>query len=98
MVEEGTRHELEGLRVTPAWNEEWGDRNVEAGLTFQPFNEELMTHMMNVAVMEHVIPDLVNCVGGGDAEIIQLFSEEVAQIVGHRINSDGSTESVTITE
>ena len=71
---------------------------MEAGLTFQPFNEELMTHTENAAVIEHVIPGFVKRVGGGDAEIIQLFSEEVAQIVGLRINFDGSTESVTIFE
>jgi TRAP-type C4-dicarboxylate transport system substrate-binding protein len=98
LLEEGARHELEAMRVTPAWNEVWVDRNVEAGLTFQPFNEELMTHMKDVAVMEHVIPGFVNRVGGGDADIIKLFNEEVAHIVGLRINSDGSTESVPITE
>ena len=54
--------------------------------------------MKDVAVMQHVIPGFVNRVGGGDAEIIQLFNEKVAHIVGLRINSDGSTESVPITE
>ena len=75
MLEEGARHELEAMRVTPAWNEVWVDRNVEAALTFQPFNEEPMTHMKNVAVMEQVIPGFVNRVGDGGAEIIQLFNE-----------------------
>ncbi len=98
LLEEGARHELEAMRVTPAWNEVWVVRNVDAGLTFQPFNEELMTHMKNVAVMEHVIPGFVNRVGGGDADIIQLFNEKAAHIVGLRINSDGSTEPVPITE
>ena len=98
LLEEGARHELEAMRVTPAWNEVWVDRNVAEGLVFQPFNEELMTHMKNVAVMEHVIPGFVNRVGGGDADIIKLFNEKVAHIVGLRINSDGSTEAVPITE
>ena len=97
-MEEGAGRELEAMRSTPAWNELWVDRNVEAGLTFEPFNEELMTHMKNVAVMEQVIPGFVNRVGGGDAEIIQLLNEEVGHIAGLRINSDGSTESVPITE
>ena len=94
----GARHELEAMRVTPAWNEVWVDRNVEAGLTFQPFNEELMTRMKNVAVMEQVIPGFINRMGGGDAEIIQPFNEKVAHLVGLRINQDGSTEPVPITE
>ena len=98
LLEEGARQELEAIRVTPAWNEVWIGRNVDAGLTYQQLNEEVMTHMKDVAVMQHVIPGFVNRVGGGDAEIIQLFNEKVAHIVGLRINSDGSTESVPITE
>ena len=98
LLEEGARHELEAIRVTPAWNEVWIGRNVDAGLTYQPFNEEVMTHMKDVAVMQHVIPGFVNRVGGGDADIIKLFNEKVAHIVGLRINSDGSTEAVPITE
>ena len=98
LLEEGAKHELEAMRVTPAWNEVWVDRNVEAGLTFQPFNEELMTRMKNVAVMEQVIPGFINRMGGGDAEIIQPFNEKVAHLVGLRINQDDSTEPVPITE
>jgi len=98
LLEEGARHELEAIRVTPAWNEVWIGRNVDAGLTYQPFNEEVMTHMKDVAVMQHVIPGFVNRVGGGDSDIIKLFNEKVAHIVGLRINSDGSTEAVPITE
>ena len=98
LLEEGARQELEAIRVTPAWNEVWIGRNVDAGLTYQEFNEELMTHMKDVAVMQHVIPGFVNRVGGGDAEIIGLFNEKVAHIVGLKINPDGSTEAVPISE
>ena len=34
LIEEGARHELEGLRVTPAWNEVWIPRNIEAGMIY----------------------------------------------------------------
>ena len=98
LLEEGARHELEAIRVTPAWNEVWIGRNVDAGLTYQPFNDEVMSHMKDVAVMQHVIPGFVNRVGGGDADIIHLFNEKVSHIVGLRINEDGSTEPVPITE
>ena len=98
LLEEGARHELEAIRVTPAWNEVWIGRNVDAGLTYQPFNEQVMSHMKDVAVMQHVIPGFVNRVGGGDADIIKLFNEKVSHIVGLRINEDGSTEAVPITE
>ena len=98
LIEEGARHELEAIRVTPAWNEVWIGRNVDAGLTYQEFNDEVMTHMKDVAVMQHVIPGFVNRVGGGDADIIKLFNERVSHIVGLRINPDGSTEAVPITE
>ena len=98
LLEEGARQELEAIRVTPAWNEVWIGRNVDAGLTYQQFNEEIMTHMKDVAVMQHVIPGFVNRVGGGDADIIKLFNEKASHIVGLRINEDGSTEAVPITE
>ena len=60
MLEEGARHELEGLRVTPAWNEVWIPRNVEAGMIFQQFTPELLEHQANVVATDFVIPGFVN--------------------------------------
>ena len=38
ILEEGARHELESIRVTPAWNEVWIQRNIDAGLEYQEFS------------------------------------------------------------
>ncbi len=98
MVEEGARHELEAIRVTPAWNEVWIQRNIDAGLEYQPFSDELMDYMRNVVATQHVVPGFVRRQNPDSKDaIIALFNEEIAPIVGVKINSDGTTESVPIT-
>ena len=98
LLEEGARHELEAIRVTPAWNEVWTQRNIDAGLEYVPFSDALMEHQRNVAAMQHVLPGFVNRVGGGDSPIIELFNEKIAPIVGVGINPDGTTRAVPITQ
>ena len=95
MLEEGARHELEGLRVTPAWNEVWIPRNVEAGMIFQQFTPELLDHQANVVATQFVIPGFVNRQDEDNREaMIELFNEEIAPIVGIRIRPDGTGERV----
>ena len=98
LIEEGAKHELEAMRVTPAWNEVWTQRLQDEGLILNEFTPEMIDHMKNVAVMQHVIPGFVNRVGGGDAPIIKIFNEKASHIVGLKINLDGSTTTVPITE
>ena len=98
LIEEGAKHELEAMRVTPAWNEVWTQRLQDEGLILNEFTPEMIDHMTNVAVMQHVIPGFVNRVGGGDAPIIKVFNEKASHIVGLKINLDGSTTKVPITE
>jgi len=98
LIEEGAKHELEAMRVTPAWNEVWTQRLQDEGLILNEFTPEMIDHMTNVAVMQHVIPGFVNRVGGGDAPIIKVFNEKASHIVGLKINLDGSTTPVPITE
>jgi len=94
MVEEGARHELEAMRVTPAWNEVWIQRNIDAGLEYIQFTPEMKAQEQNVAVMQHVIPAWINRVGGADTDIVRLFNEKIGPIVGMRINPDGSTSPI----
>ena len=98
LIEEGAKHELEAMRVTPAWNEVWTQRLQDEGLILNEFTPEMIDHMVNVAVMQHVIPGFVNRVGGGDAPIIKIFNEKASHIVGLKINVDGTTTKVPITE
>ena len=95
LIEEGTRHELEGLRVTPAWNEVWIPRNIEAGMIYQEFSPALLEHQKNVVATEFVIPGFVARQDEDNrANMIELFNEEIGPIVGLRILPDGTAERV----
>ena len=99
LVEEGARHELEAMRVTPARNEVWIQRNIEAGLEYQEFSDALMDHMRNIVVPDHVVPGLISRQYHDNRDnIIALFNERIAPIVGLKVRPDGSTERVPITK
>ena len=95
LIEEGARHELEGLRVTPAWNEVWIPRNIEAGMIYQEFSPELLDHQENVVATEHVIPGFIARQDEDNrANMIALFNEKISPIVGLRVLPDGSAERI----
>ena len=98
LVEEGARHELEAMRVTPAWNEVWTQRNIDAGLEFIQFTDEMKEVQKNIAVPINVLPNWIKRVGGPDTDIVRLFNEKIAPIVGLKINDDGTTTQVPITK
>ena len=99
LEEEGARHELEAIRVTPAWNEVWIQRNIDAGLEYQEFSPELMDHMRNVVATEHVVPGFISRQDEDNRDnIIALFNEKISPIVGLKVLPDGSTERVPITQ
>ena len=99
VLEEGARHELEAIRVTPAWNEVWIQRNIDAGLEYQEFSDALMDHMRNVVATEHVVPGFIARQDEDNRDnIIALFNEKIAPIVGLKVLPDGSTERVPITQ
>jgi len=98
LVEEGARHELEAMRVTPAWNEVWTGRLVDAGLEYIAFTPEMKEIQANKAVPIHVLPNWIKRVGGPDTDIVRLFNEKIAPIVGLKINDDGTTSPVPITK
>ena len=95
LIEEGARHELEGLRVTPAWNEVWIPRNIEAGMIFQEFSPALLEHQRDVVATDFVIPGFVNRQDEDNrANMIELFNEKITPIVGIKILPDGTAERV----
>ena len=98
LVEEGARHELEAMRVTPAWNEVWTQRNIDAGLEFIQFTDEMKEVQKNIAVPINVLPNWIKRVGGPDTDIVRLFNEKISPIVGLKINDDGTTTQVPITQ
>ncbi len=99
LLEEGARHELEAMRVTPAWNEVWIQRNIDAGLEYQEFSPALMDHMRNVVATDHVVPGFISRQDDDNRDnIIALFNEKIAPIVGLKVLPDGTTERVPITQ
>jgi len=94
LLEEGAKHELEAIRVTPAWNEVWIQRNIDAGLEFIEFTPEMLEQQQNVAVAQHVIPQWIKRVGGTDTDIVRLFNDKIGPILGIKINPDGSTSPI----
>ncbi len=99
LEEEGARHELEAIRVTPAWNEVWIQRNIDAGLVYQEFSPELMDHMRNVVATQHVVPGFISRQDDDNRDnIVALFNEKIAPIVGLKVLPDGTTEKVPITQ
>ncbi len=99
LIEEGARHELEAMRVTPAWNEVWIQRNIDEGLKYQEFSPELMDFMRNVVATDHVVPGFISRQDEDNRDnIIALFNEKIAPIVGLKVLPDGSTERVPITQ
>ena len=100
LIEEGARHELEAIRLTPAWNEVWIQRNIDAGLELVEFSPEIKKHSFNVAVMQNVIPGWLRRLGypGKGYEAVAIFNESVGPYIGLRIEPDGSVVTVPITE
>ena len=95
LLEEGALHELEGLRVTPAWNEVWIPCNIEAGMIFQEFSPALLEHQKNEVATEFVIPGFVSRQDEDNRDnMIELFNDKIGPIVGIRIQPDGTAERV----
>ncbi len=91
IIEEAAKSELEALRLAAIQNEVGLQKNLDAGLEFLPFSEELIFHSLNTAVIEHVVPGWVGRVGNTKHPIIaDTFNNKVGPIVGLRIERDGA--------
>ena len=99
LVEEGDRHELEAMRLTPAWNEVSVEHNIDAGLELVEFDSEMQMHSFRSAY-ESVLPGLIRRIGylGDSNNTVALFNQYIGSIVGLRIEPDGAVVVVPITE
>ena len=98
LVEEGARHELEAMRLTPAWNEVSVERNIDAGLELVEFDSEMQMHSFRSAYAS-VLPGLIRRIGypGDSNNTVALFNQYIGSIVGLRIETDGAVVMVPIT-
>ena len=63
------------------------------------FSDSLMDHMRNVVATEHVVPGFISRQDEDNKDnIIALFNEKIAPIVGLKVLPDGTTERVPITK
>ena len=98
LVEEGARHELEAMRLTPSWNEVSVERNIDAGLELVEFDSEMQMHSFRSAYAS-VLPSLIRRIGypGDGDNTVALFNQYIGSIVGLRIEPDGAVVVVPIT-
>jgi TRAP-type C4-dicarboxylate transport system substrate-binding protein len=92
LIEEGAKHELESLRLSPIQNLVGVPKNVATGLELIEFTPEINDFMVNEVVLKKVVPNWVKRAGGPDSDAVKLFNEKVAPIVGVTINSQGEVE------
>ena len=102
-IEEGTKSELEQLRLTSIQNVTGVLKNTQVAqppMELVEFSPELADHSLNVAVKEHVIPGWLNRLGypGKGDEAVEMFNEHVGPYVGMSIGPDGSVSDTSITK
>ena len=99
-IEEGTKSELEQLRLTSIQNVTGVQKNIDAGMELVEFTPELADYSLNVAVMEHVIPGWLRRLGypGKNDDAVGMFNEHVGPYVGVSIDAEGNVSTAGITK
>ena len=87
--EESVKLELEALRLGSIQNELGLQKNIDAGLEYIEFGPE-MRALSDDAVLNEVVPNWVDRVGGPDAPFVAVFNDAIAPIVGITIEADGT--------
>ena len=99
LIEEATRHELEGLRLAAVQNTTGVQRNVDAGMEFVEFSPELR-RQSSQAAMASVVPGWLRRVEYPQRgrQAVDVFNSKVAPFVGLRIEPDGTISETPITQ
>ena len=99
-IEEGTKSELEQLRLTSIQNVTGVQKNIDAGMELVEFTPELADYSLNVAVMEHVVPGWLRRLGypGKNDDAVAMFNDHVGPYVGVNIGADGAVSEAPITK
>ena len=99
LIEEGAKHELEALRLASIQNITGLQRNIDAGLEFVEFGQELR-ELSFQAGHENVLPNWLRRLGYPiyEQEVVAVFNRKIGPYVGLRIERNGSIVKVPITE
>ena len=87
IIEEGAKMELENLRLAAVWNETGVKVNVDKGMTFLPWSDEVKQFVYENVALGRVLPNWIKRVG---PEEIQLWNDVVSPWAKVRIEGDGS--------
>lgn len=100
IIEEGAKAELEALRLAPFDNLYSMQANLALGMTPIPFSEEILDHIDNVVLPEHILPGWLERLGYPErnADLVASFNEVIGPYVGYAFNEDGSIAEVPITK
>ena len=87
IIEEGAKMELENLRLAAVWNETGVKVNVDAGMTFLEWSDEMKQYVYENVALGRVLPNWIVRVG---PEEIAIWNEHVAPWAKVEIEADGS--------
>ena len=87
IIEEGAKMELENLRLAAVWNETGVKVNVDAGMTFLEWSDEMKQYVYENVALGRVLPNWIVRVG---PEEIAIWNEHVAPWAKVQIEGDGS--------
>ncbi len=87
IIEEGAKMELENLRLAAVWAETGVKLNVEAGMEFIPYDDDMKKFIFEEVALGEVLRKWITRVDQSD---IDLFNNKVAPYAGVRIEADGS--------
>ena len=89
LIEEGAKTELEALRTGSIQNELGLQKNIDSGMTYIEYPPEVRA-LSDKAILESVVPNWVERVGGPSAPIVDVFNKKIGTIVDLRVEPDGS--------
>ena len=87
IIEEGAKMELENLRLAAVWNETGVQVNVDKGMTFIPWSDEMKQFVYEEVALGRVLPNWIVRVGQDE---IDLWNEHVKPWAKVQIEDDGS--------
>ena len=92
--EEAARHQEESLRLaTSNWLKQGIQDNIDQGMEYTEFTPRLKNAFREAAISS-VLPNWVKRVDGPGSPAVRLYNNQVAPIVGIKVNFDGTASEI----